>query len=95
MTSTTELLPGFDDPVNQCQATFQALLQAMARPGRLYPVPAPACVVPGLGAGSAAIALTLVDFETSVWLDENCHQAALRFDFRRFANIKRGTCYRR
>jgi alpha-D-ribose 1-methylphosphonate 5-triphosphate synthase subunit PhnH len=81
MNATTELLPGFDDPVHQCQATFQALLQALARPGRLYPIPAPACVVPGLGAGSAAIALTLVDFETSVWLDENCCQAA---DYLRF-----------
>lgn len=81
MNTTTELLPGFDDPVHQCQATFQSILQALARPGRLYAVPAPAGVVPGLGAGSTAIALTLVDFETPVWLDETCRQAA---DYLRF-----------
>lgn len=81
MRTETGLLPGFDDPVYKCQAAFHALLQALSRPGRLLSLPAPEAVVPGLCAGSAAIALTLVDFETPVWLDKTSSQAA---DYLRF-----------
>lgn len=63
------LKPGFADPVFEAQTTFRTLLNAFAyagRPGmlstRLDP-PHP------LGPASAAVALTLFDFETPVWLD--------------------------
>ncbi len=72
MSNATQLdvtLPGFADPVEQAQACFRAVLDAMARPGTLRPAgerltpPAP------LDAATAAVLLTLVDHETPVWLD--------------------------
>ncbi|HEY3731769.1 MAG TPA: phosphonate C-P lyase system protein PhnH, partial [Steroidobacteraceae bacterium] len=62
-------LPGFADPVGQAQASFRAVLDAMARPGTLVQVgqgltpPAP------LGPATAAVLLTLVDHDTPLWLD--------------------------
>jgi alpha-D-ribose 1-methylphosphonate 5-triphosphate synthase subunit PhnH len=62
-------LPGFADPVGQAQASFRAVLEAMARPGTLLPAgqglvpPAP------LDPATGAVLLTLVDHDTPVWLD--------------------------
>jgi len=62
-------LPGFADPVEQAQATFRAVLDAMARPGTLQRAgqgltpPAP------LDPATAAVLLTLVDHDTALWLD--------------------------
>jgi alpha-D-ribose 1-methylphosphonate 5-triphosphate synthase subunit PhnH len=62
------LQAGFRDPVRDSQATFRAVMNAMARPGsiqRLVGLDAP---VP-LTAEVAAVALTLADHETTLWLD--------------------------
>src|SRR5215469_14489506 len=59
---------GFAEPVLAAQATFRVVMDAMARPGtirRLAGVAAPA----PLSATTAAIALTLLDYETPFWLD--------------------------
>ena len=62
-------LPGFADPVGQAQASFRAVLDAMARPGTLVRVGdelvAPAPLDPATG----AVLLTLVDHDTLLWLD--------------------------
>lgn len=60
-------LPGFQDPVHDSQRTFRSLLNALARPGILQTA---APVVPPLGLepACAAACLTLLDLETSIWL---------------------------
>ena len=63
------LAPGFADPVHDAQGTFRAVMDALARPGMLWPLRSalrpPAPLTPEL----AAIALALTDADTPVWLD--------------------------
>ena len=61
--------PGFADPVRDSQAVFRAVLDAMARPGRVHRVAAPASPPPPLHRATAAVLLTLVDAETPLCLD--------------------------
>lgn len=59
---------GFADPVQDSAAVFRALLDAMARPGRVYTLP----VTPGapvlLSPAAAAVVMTLVDPTAPLWL---------------------------
>jgi alpha-D-ribose 1-methylphosphonate 5-triphosphate synthase subunit PhnH len=59
----------FPAPVLANQAVFRALMDAFARPGAVKPL-APAVASPApLTATAAAVALTMLDYETPVWLD--------------------------
>jgi len=66
---TLAVAAGFDAPVLGAQTAFRALMDAMARPGTIRPlagiVGAPAPLTPA----AAALALTLLDYETPFWLD--------------------------
>ena len=63
------LAPAFADPPRATQSVFRCVMEAMARPGEvraLTSLPAPPAP---LGAAAAALALTLLDYETPFWLD--------------------------
>lgn len=80
-TDVTALLRGFADPVRESQAVFRAVMNAMARPGRIHVVAGPAEVPAPLGRATAAVLLTLVDGETRLWLDAG---AAAAWDWASF-----------
>lgn len=69
MTTLAELPAGFADKVLSAQSTFRTVMDAMARPGSVQRIAA----VPGTPSpmmpGTAAIALTLFDHDTPLWLD--------------------------
>ena len=82
--SDKPLARGFVDPPRCSQQAFRALMDAMARPGipraldaRLAP---PAPLTPEL----AALALTVLDYETAVWLDPPLTAEPAVADFLRF-----------
>ncbi len=60
---------GFQNPVFESQASFRALLEAMAHPGRIVAISAEADPPPPLNSASFAVVLTLCDHETPLWLD--------------------------
>lgn len=68
MTTAALPAPGFADPTRDSQRAFRAILDALARPGRAYPVAGPAEPPAVLGPGLAAVALTLLDEDSVVWL---------------------------
>ena len=70
MTTVAELPAGFADKVLSAQSVFRSVMDAMARPGsvqRVRPATgAPETMMPA----TAAIALTLFDHDTPIWLDQ-------------------------
>lgn len=69
MTTVAELPAGFADKVLSAQSTFRSVMDAMARPGHVQRI-APAAGTPAaMMRGTAAIALTLFDHDTPIWLD--------------------------
>lgn len=68
-------LPGFAEPVGEAQATFRAVLDAMARPGRLHAAGEHLAAPAPLHGATAAVLLTLVDNETPLWLDRDASAA--------------------
>ena len=67
--SMTIALPGFAEPVGEAQATFRAVLDAMARPGKLHQAGERLAAPVPLDPATAALLLTLADNETPLWLD--------------------------
>jgi alpha-D-ribose 1-methylphosphonate 5-triphosphate synthase subunit PhnH len=69
MTTVAELPAGFADRVLSAQSTFRSVMDAMARPGSVQRVVVPAGAPAAMMRGTAAIALTLFDHDTPLWLD--------------------------
>lgn len=81
----TTLAAGFKDPVHEAQACFRAVMNAMARPGLTQALPAVDLHPPKpLTPAAAAIALTLLDYDTPVWLDKPLAASADVKTFLRF-----------
>ena len=59
---------GFADPARDAQRAFRAILDALAHPTRHHPLGGPADPPAGLSRGLAAVALTLLDEDCTVWL---------------------------
>ena len=60
--------PGFRQPSLDAQRIYRSLLDAMARPGTVHDLSDAPEPPAGMSRAAAAIALTLVDFETKLWL---------------------------
>ena len=69
MTTVAELPAGFADKVLSAQSTFRSVMDAMARPGSVQRIVAVAGAPAAMMRGTAAIALTLFDHDTPLWLD--------------------------
>ena len=79
MNFTKSDMPHWNDNVHQSQQTFRSLLRALSRPCLPVPLPLPEGQTGALTPELAALALTLCDQDTKVWLspsldcEEVCH----------------------
>lgn len=76
MTTIAELPPGFADKVLSAQSTFRSVMDAMARPGSVQRIVPMAGTPDTMMRGTAAIALTLFDHDTPLWLDARLAESA-------------------
>ncbi|MGX4769016.1 phosphonate C-P lyase system protein PhnH [Bradyrhizobium guangdongense] len=76
MTTIAELPPGFADKVLSAQSTFRSVMDAMARPGSVQRIVPMAGTAGPMMRGTAAIALTLFDHDTPLWLDPRMSESS-------------------
>ena len=76
MTTIAELPAGFADKVLSAQSTFRSVMDAMARPGTVQQVIASVGTPGPMMRGTAAIALTLFDHDTPIWLDARMSESS-------------------
>ena len=83
-TPAISISPAFRDVPREAQAVFRTVVEAMAHPGRIFPLIAGFAPPRPLTLGAAAIMLTLADFETPVWLDRVLSENPAVREFLRF-----------
>ena len=76
MVLAEQITGGFSNPVFNGQSVFRAVMDAMARPGSIQPIAVLAQPPLPLSAAAAAVALTLCDHDTPVWLGPGLQNAA-------------------
>ncbi|MGZ2431350.1 phosphonate C-P lyase system protein PhnH [Rhizobium redzepovicii] len=74
---TEALTGGFADPVFHAQSVFKMLMDGMARPGMIQTVQPEAAPPAPLGSAAGAIALTLCDHDTPIWLSQGLAKSAV------------------
>jgi alpha-D-ribose 1-methylphosphonate 5-triphosphate synthase subunit PhnH len=74
---TDALSGGFAEPVFHAQSVFKLMMDAMARPGTIQAVAPDAEPPAPLGIAAGAIALTLCDHDTPVWLSSGLAKSAI------------------
>lgn len=78
------VIAGFSDYVHEAQTVYRQLLEAISHPGVIVGVET-SCERPGeMGEAMTALALTLLDAETPVWLDAALAEQASIADYLRF-----------
>ena len=65
---SAQLLAGFENPVFDAQSSFRAVMDALARPGTIQHIACHLTPPKGLCTASAALMLTLCDYDTPVYL---------------------------
>jgi len=78
------ILPGFNDPVHEAQTVFRQLLEAMSHPGVIVDIETTAESPGEMSESMTALALTLFDADTPVWLDAALAERASIADYLRF-----------
>jgi alpha-D-ribose 1-methylphosphonate 5-triphosphate synthase subunit PhnH len=68
---------GFESPVFQSQSVFKAMMDGMAKPGTVQAIEKGAVPPAPMGAGAGAVALTLCDHDTPVYLSRPLVEAGL------------------
>lgn len=66
---------GFVNPSHDLAFAFRSILDALSRPGRILPFAPRLQAPPHFGAEAAAVALTLCDMQTPIWLGEGLRHA--------------------
>jgi alpha-D-ribose 1-methylphosphonate 5-triphosphate synthase subunit PhnH len=64
-----QINPGFIDPVFDAQQSFRTIMEAMIHPGQDMSISTDISPPPPINVASAAVCLTLLDFETALWTD--------------------------
>jgi alpha-D-ribose 1-methylphosphonate 5-triphosphate synthase subunit PhnH len=78
------LAPGFADPPRATQSVLRGVMEAMARPGQPRALAALSAPPAPLGPATAALAVTLLDYETPFWLDPRLAAASEVREWLRF-----------
>jgi len=77
-------MTGFDDPVQGSQRVFRVLLDAMSHPGKIVTIDDVEDAPEPLNTATAAICLSLVDFETPLWADADIASSGEAMNYLRF-----------
>jgi alpha-D-ribose 1-methylphosphonate 5-triphosphate synthase subunit PhnH len=79
MMALDQLRRGFTDPARDAQSAFRAILHAMAHPGRIETLSVEPDAPEGRDVGTAAVTLTLLDEDSTVWISESLREAAAQW----------------
>ena len=67
----------FINPSHDMARAFRPILDAMANPGRILPFAPALSSPPGFAPEAAAVAITMCDFQTPIWLEEELRTPAI------------------